>query len=67
MSVNASRLDTCDYLKIDIEGGTKPYTVTFAGVNSNGGLNATMGPNDNEYIWVNRLAPGQEMIGEIAP
>ena len=51
-------------MKLDIAGGTKPYTVTVAGVNSNGGINTTLGANDDEYVWVNRLAPGQEMIGK---
>lgn len=46
----------CTPLNIRIDGGQKPYTVTFAPVGS-ATVNITMGANDDSLYWINTFPP----------
>src|ERR1700761_4069032 len=59
-----SQLNTCDNIQISIKNGQKPYTITVAETNTPASFNTTMGSNDDTYMWVNNLSPGQQVIGE---
>ena len=63
LTVNQASLQTCDPLVMDISGGQKPYKVMIAAANSPAVTNVTMGPNDDEYTWIDRAAPGSTLVG----
>jgi hypothetical protein len=66
LTTNATSLATCGYLDLEITGGTKPYSVSFVGVDGDSSINEVMGPDDDEYIWVNQIDPSMspQFIGE---
>ncbi|KAF7377308.1 hypothetical protein MSAN_00151300 [Mycena sanguinolenta] len=55
-------LNTCQPWGLTIEGGTPPYTITLAALNSTV-TNVTMGPNDTVFTYINRISPGGQVIG----
>ncbi|KAJ6476472.1 hypothetical protein C8R47DRAFT_659656 [Mycena vitilis] len=59
-------LTTCQPWGLTIQGGTPPYQVTFAALNANDVTNATLGPGDSIYTYINRAAPGTQMIAAIS-
>ncbi|KAF7346713.1 hypothetical protein MSAN_01809400 [Mycena sanguinolenta] len=56
-------LNTCQPWGLTIEGGTPPYSVTLAELNSGNVTNATMGPTDTVFTYINKMPPGGQVIG----
>lgn len=63
---SANTLATCDTVPLHITGGTKPYTVTIAITDAFAPINATMGPQDDLYEWVNVAAPNSQLVMAIS-
>lgn len=64
-NVSASDLlQTCQPTGLEVTGGSKPYTVSIAGLNSAVVTNVTMGPNDDLLTYINRASPGTQLVGE---
>jgi hypothetical protein len=57
-----SALKTCTVLPIHIEGGQKPYTLTFAVADSVAPTNRTLGSDHDTFEWVNQSAPNSKLI-----
>ncbi|KAJ6503580.1 hypothetical protein C8R45DRAFT_1091356 [Mycena sanguinolenta] len=56
-------LNTCQPWGLTIEGGTPPYNVTLAETDLGGVTNVTLGPTDTVLTYINRMAPGGQVIG----
>jgi hypothetical protein len=67
MSVPQTTALTCEFVTIDLDGGAKPYTITFVVADASVVTNLTMGPTENQYKWINRAAPGSQLLGESDP
>ncbi|KAJ6533775.1 hypothetical protein DFH09DRAFT_993351, partial [Mycena vulgaris] len=59
-------LTTCQPWGLKIQGGTPPYNLTLAALNSADVRNITLGPNDSEYTYINRADPGTHMIASVS-
>ncbi|KAJ7681075.1 hypothetical protein DFH06DRAFT_1405965 [Mycena polygramma] len=59
-------LTTCQPWGLTIQGGTPPYNVTFAALNAPDVTNATLGPDDSIYTYINRAVPGTQMITAVS-
>ncbi|KAF8188462.1 hypothetical protein K438DRAFT_1833598 [Mycena galopus ATCC 62051] len=57
-------LQTCQPWGLTIEGGTPPYNITIAQMNSPNVTNATLGPIDTVFTYINRMEPGNQLIGK---
>ncbi|KAJ7511907.1 hypothetical protein B0H11DRAFT_719331 [Mycena galericulata] len=55
-------LNTCQPWGLAVEGGTPPYNLTIAPMNSGNITNATFGPDDSVFTWINRAPPGTHLI-----
>ncbi|KAK7007856.1 hypothetical protein R3P38DRAFT_3026444 [Favolaschia claudopus] len=55
-------LDTCQPWGLTVEGGTPPYHVTIATLNSPNITNITFGTMDSVLTYINRTPPGNQMI-----
>ncbi|KAJ7088005.1 hypothetical protein B0H15DRAFT_1022594 [Mycena belliarum] len=55
-------LTTCQPWGVTIRGGTPPYNVTVAALNSTVVTNVTLGPQDSVFTYINRAAPDTQMI-----
>ncbi|KAF7346714.1 hypothetical protein MSAN_01809500 [Mycena sanguinolenta] len=55
-------LNTCQPWGLTIEGGTPPYNITLAELNSGTVTNVTMGPIDTVFTYINRISPGGQII-----
>ncbi|KAF7346719.1 hypothetical protein MSAN_01810000 [Mycena sanguinolenta] len=55
-------LNTCQPWGLTIEGGTPPYNITLAELNSGTVTNVTMGPTDTVFTYINRMFPGGQVI-----
>ncbi|KAF8155022.1 hypothetical protein K438DRAFT_1863063 [Mycena galopus ATCC 62051] len=55
-------LETCQPWGLTIEGGTPPYNVTIAQMNSGNITNVTLGPIDTVFTYINRMEPGYQLI-----
>ncbi|KAF8176905.1 hypothetical protein K438DRAFT_1846377 [Mycena galopus ATCC 62051] len=60
---SGSTLSTCDGWQLSIQGGTPPYKVTLAPSNSADVVNATLGPNDSVFNYLNQSPPGSQLLG----
>src|SRR5438552_18481716 len=56
-------LTTCQPWGLAISGGAKPYTVTLAALDSPIVTNATLGPADDFFTFIDRANPGSQLIG----
>ncbi|KAJ7312404.1 hypothetical protein DFH08DRAFT_654985, partial [Mycena albidolilacea] len=56
-------LTTCQPWGIKIKGGTPPYDLTLAAVNSPLVINVTMGPADDQFTFIDRADPNTQLIG----
>src|SRR5690349_1160601 len=57
--VSKGALNTCAILSVHITGGQKPYTFMVAETDTiRASVNTTMGPNDDQFDFVNILRPG---------
>ncbi|KAF7290554.1 hypothetical protein MIND_01295500 [Mycena indigotica] len=59
-------LTTCQAWGLTIQGGTPPYNVTFAALNSPVVTNVTMGPVDDAFTFIDRADPGTQLIAAIS-
>ncbi|KAJ7280358.1 hypothetical protein C8J57DRAFT_1501789 [Mycena rebaudengoi] len=59
-------LTTCQPWGLTIKGGTPPYNLTLAAVNSPVVTNVTMGPLDDAFTFPNRADPGTQLIAAIS-
>ncbi|KAJ7159841.1 hypothetical protein C8R43DRAFT_345930 [Mycena crocata] len=59
-------LTTCQPWGLTIKGGTPPYNVSFAALNSPIVTNVTMGPNDDTFTFIDRADPGTQLIAAIS-
>jgi hypothetical protein len=57
-----SIISTCDSFPIQVEGGQKPYTVTFAPFGTAAPINITMGQNDDTLEWINKMLPDTRVM-----
>ncbi|KAJ7890392.1 hypothetical protein B0H13DRAFT_2192953, partial [Mycena leptocephala] len=55
-------LNTCQPWGLTLEGGTPPYSMTIATMNSPNITNMTLGPIDTVFTWINRAAPQSQLI-----
>ncbi|KAJ7144531.1 hypothetical protein C8R44DRAFT_145122 [Mycena epipterygia] len=59
-------LNTCQPWGLTILGGTPPYNVTLAALNSTVVTNVTLGPNDSVFTYINRADPNTQMIASVS-
>jgi hypothetical protein len=59
-------ITTCQPWGLTIVGGTPPYNVTFAALNSPVITNVTMGPVDDAFTFIDRADPGTKLIAAIS-
>ncbi|KAF8170906.1 hypothetical protein K438DRAFT_1982463 [Mycena galopus ATCC 62051] len=59
-------LTTCQPWGIKIKGGTPPYDLTLAAVNSSLVTNVTMGPADDQFTFIDRADPNTQLIAAIS-
>ncbi|KAF8152348.1 hypothetical protein B0H34DRAFT_113424 [Crassisporium funariophilum] len=59
-------LQTCQPWGFTVIGGVPPYTLTLAAPNSPTVTNATLGYGDNNFTYINRAAPGGQLLGAIS-
>ncbi|KAJ7117399.1 hypothetical protein C8R43DRAFT_1137691 [Mycena crocata] len=59
-------LTTCQPWGLTIKGGTPPYNVTLAALNSPVVTNVTMGPTDDAFTFIDRADPGTQLIAAIS-
>jgi len=59
-------LTTCQPWGLTIAGGVPPYSLTLASLNSSIGTNVTMGPNDDAFTFIDRVAPGTQLIAAVS-
>ncbi|KAJ7912992.1 hypothetical protein B0H13DRAFT_2326757 [Mycena leptocephala] len=59
-------LTTCEPWGLTIHGGTPPYNLTLAALNSPDVTNVTLGPNDSVFTYINRAYPGTQMIASVS-
>lgn len=60
-------LTTCEPWGLTIVGGTKPYTVVLAALDSPITTNVTMAAPDDVFTYPNRADPGGQIMGEPPP
>ncbi|KAF8496353.1 hypothetical protein JB92DRAFT_2990520 [Gautieria morchelliformis] len=66
MTTNTTNaITTCEVLPLRMSGGTKPYTVTVAFLNSVV-TNFTLGAAFDTYNWVNRASPNSQIIASVS-
>ncbi|KAJ7119480.1 hypothetical protein C8R44DRAFT_788157 [Mycena epipterygia] len=59
-------LNTCQPWGLTIVGGTPPYNVTLAALNSPIVTNVTMGPDDDAFTFIDRADPNTQLIAAIS-
>ncbi|KAJ7238347.1 hypothetical protein B0H12DRAFT_98562 [Mycena haematopus] len=59
-------LTTCQPWGLTIHGGMPPYNVTLAALNASEVTNATLGPNDSVFTYINRAEAGTQMIASVS-
>ncbi|KAJ7730876.1 hypothetical protein DFH07DRAFT_848241 [Mycena maculata] len=59
-------IETCQPWGLTITGGTPPYNLTLAALNSPVVTNVTMGPLDNAFTFIDRADPGTQLIAAIS-
>ncbi|KAJ7075992.1 hypothetical protein B0H15DRAFT_865053 [Mycena belliarum] len=59
-------LNTCQPWGLTIKGGTPPYNVTLAAVNSPVVTNVTMGPTDDAFTFIDRADPGTQLLAAVS-
>ena len=64
ISTNVTHAETCQPVGFHVEGGTKPYNVTLAALSSPIVINATLGPDDDLFTFINRADPHMVFLGE---
>lgn len=57
-------LQTCQPLGFQVTGGTKPYTISIAALDSTLVTNVTMGSDHDLLTYINRVSPGDQLVGE---
>ena len=60
----SEQLQTCQLLGLQVTGGTQPYTVSIAALNSNFTTNVTMDSGHDLLTYINRVTPGSQFAGE---
>ncbi|KAJ6462083.1 hypothetical protein C8R45DRAFT_776092, partial [Mycena sanguinolenta] len=55
-------LNTCQPWGLTIEGGTPPYNLTLAELDAGNVTNVTLGSTDTVFTYINRMAPGGQVI-----
>ncbi|KZS92376.1 hypothetical protein SISNIDRAFT_111531 [Sistotremastrum niveocremeum HHB9708] len=63
LSTDVTALTTCDPLVLNLGGGQTPYTISLVATNAPVVTNVTLGPEDNQYTWINRGTPGSSLLG----
>ncbi|KAJ6467922.1 hypothetical protein C8R45DRAFT_876409 [Mycena sanguinolenta] len=66
MSNVTDTLTTCQPWGLAIQGGTPPYNVTLAALNASDVTNATLGPNDITFTYINRAEANTQMIASVS-
>jgi hypothetical protein len=56
-------LTTCQPWGLTISGGTQPYSVTLAALDSPIITNVTLGPLDDSFTFIDRADPNTQLIG----
>ncbi|KAF7361276.1 hypothetical protein MSAN_01160000 [Mycena sanguinolenta] len=59
-------LTTCQPWGIIIKGGVRPYNVTLAAIDSPVVTNVTMGPNDDQFTFIDRADPNTQLIAAVS-
>lgn len=59
-----AKLQTCQQLGLRVYGGTQPYNVSLAAINSPVVTNITLGANEDVVTWINRADPNGQLIGK---
>ncbi|KAJ7262787.1 hypothetical protein B0H12DRAFT_1270164 [Mycena haematopus] len=59
-------LTTCQPWGIIIKGGVPPYNVTLAAINSPVVTNVTMGPDDDQFTFIDRADPNTQLIAAVS-
>lgn len=65
-NVTSRTLAPCEPLGLITTGGTKPYTVSIAVVNSSVVTNFTLGIDDDTMTYINRADPSSQMIVSVS-
>lgn len=58
-------LATCHPWALAIQGGTPPYKVVLASLDSSAVTNVTLPAEDNLYTYINRANPGGALLGTL--
>jgi len=61
-----SELSTCEPLGVSIFGGTSPYVISLVAANAPSVTNVTLNAGDNIYTYINRAAPGGQLLAAIS-
>jgi hypothetical protein len=56
-------LATCQHWGLTISGGVAPYKITLASIGARVVTNVTLPSSDNHFTYVNRAAPGAQLLG----
>ncbi|KAJ7645841.1 hypothetical protein B0H17DRAFT_1103780 [Mycena rosella] len=59
-------LNTCQPWGLTIKGGTPPYNITLAALNSPVTTNVTITPDQDAFTYINRADPGTQLIAAIS-
>ncbi|KAL1677746.1 hypothetical protein EV122DRAFT_265437 [Schizophyllum commune] len=65
-NLTSTTLETCQPWGLRIKGGSPPYTVYLMSLGATVITNATMGPDNDAYTYINRAGPGSQMIAGVA-
>ena len=57
-------LATCKAWGLRASGGTPPYNITLAAVNSPVVTNITLPSGDDVFTWIDRALPNTQILGE---
>ncbi|KAJ7186745.1 hypothetical protein C8R46DRAFT_279075 [Mycena filopes] len=63
---DSADLTTCQPWGLSIVGGTPPYNLTLAALNSPIVTNVTMAPTDDHFTFINRADPGTQLVAAIS-
>ena len=56
-------LATCQHWGLTINGGVAPYKITLASTGARVVTNVTLSSGDNHFTYINRAAPGAQLLG----
>ncbi|KAI5900835.1 uncharacterized protein SCHCODRAFT_02608895 [Schizophyllum commune H4-8] len=65
-NLTSTTLETCQPWGLRIRGGSPPYTVYLMSLGATVITNATMGPDNDAYTYINRAGPGSQMIAGVS-